>query len=984
MPYGTIKVDNIVFTNAGVDQTIGVSGLVQSVSGNLTVTGTISGNLVRGTTVSGATITGGALTVTSGVFAPGASGAPSISFAGDSNTGFWSPAGDTVAISTGGSERIRVDSAGDLGVGTTDPTSRLTVRADAASGPNTIIRVENRAASAGATTQNIKIEGIFDYNNGTSDASAGAIVFGKDGTYTTATTNNDSYLALETVLNNTSTERLRITSDGKVGIGLSSPNTSLEVNGIITALSGAFDAGGYKFTYAGSVDSRSWWLANDVAAYGDFSIRQSTTQTGSTYASRFHIAPDGKVGIGTSSPSANGLVTIAETTNARLYLTDSTLGNSYGAQLRGYGVGGAGGYAELGVVDADTYSKAITVTEQANAIVFSRGTTERARIDSSGRLLVGTSTSVNNLLDAAVQIAGTSADSYLSITRFSSVAGDPAGIILGRSKSATKGVNSAVSNGDYLGAITFSGANGTSYTQAANIGAEVDGAVSGGGAGDMPGRLIFSTTADGASSPTERLRIDSSGRVGIGTSTIGTNHVLELSGNQKYLAVITNAGAGGTANPSASNGLFLGWNRSNGEGESNIVYGIGAGSAPRLEIGSWNGTTYTETARFTSGGNFMVGTLDVRGGRAEFVSGTSNSNADYSGSAASFVGPGLIGTASTRATISVEDNSAMALNVGGSIGFGGRYLTSNSLYAQWAAIAGKKETGTSGEYGGYLGFYTRIHATNAIDERARITSSGNMGIGTTQIYNRFTVYGAQATEPVLAVTLGPLFSHNTTNNVDTTALQTVLSLGRAGKNGFSFANQVNFNIGRYSQSGSTSNTQLTLRLTQGNVNDPDTDLVSFLSNGYVRMAASTGGIQFNGDTAAENALDDYEEGTWTPTVIGTTTTGTATYSLQSGTYTKVGREVTVTCLMNYSGGTGAGSLRVSGLPFVSSNIANRIFLGTISLVNIPLTAGHQGYCSVDANQTTIGIDSFATAGGTAINIAYDGTGVIYATITYVV
>lgn len=61
MPYGTIKVDNVIFTNAGVDQTIAVSGIVSSISGNLTVTGTISGATVRGgTLVSGATVTGGA------------------------------------------------------------------------------------------------------------------------------------------------------------------------------------------------------------------------------------------------------------------------------------------------------------------------------------------------------------------------------------------------------------------------------------------------------------------------------------------------------------------------------------------------------------------------------------------------------------------------------------------------------------------------------------------------------------------------------------------------------------------------------------------------------------------------------------------------------------------------------------------------------------------------------------------------------------
>ena len=78
-------------------------------------------------------------------------------------------------------------------------------------------------------------------------------------------------------------------------------------------------------------------------------------------------------------------------------------------------------------------------------------------------------------------------------------------------------------------------------------------------------------------------------------------------------------------------------------------------------------------------------------------------------------------------------------------------------------------------------------------------------------------------------------------------------------------------------------------------------------NGAIR--ASTG-ILFGTDTAAENTLDDYEEGTWTPTLGGD-----ATYSFQSGVYTKIGRLVIANCiLMVNSIGTGATN-NVSGLPF---------------------------------------------------------------------
>jgi hypothetical protein len=140
--------------------------------------------------------------------------------------------------------------------------------------------------------------------------------------------------------------------------------------------------------------------------------------------------------------------------------------------------------------------------------------TERARIDSSGRLLVGTSSSLSNAVEGGVQIVGTAADAYLTLTRFGgATASAPAGIVLGRSRSGTKGTNTAVSDGDFLGVVEFTGADGgTNYRSAAQIAAYVDGAVSGGGAADMPGRLVFSVTADGSASPTERIRLENSGR----------------------------------------------------------------------------------------------------------------------------------------------------------------------------------------------------------------------------------------------------------------------------------------------------------------------------------------------------------------------------------------------------------------------------------------------------------------------------------------
>jgi len=107
-----------------------------------------------------------------------------------------------------------------------------------------------------------------------------------------------------------------------------------------------------------------------------------------------------------------------------------------------------------------------------------------------------------------------------------------------------------------------------------------------------------------------------------------------------------------------------------------------------------------------------------------------------------------------------------------------------------------------------------------------------------------------------------------------------------------------------------------------------TQKAQITANGYLRMASGTGGIQFNGDTSSANALDDYEEGTWTPGVTyGGGSTG-QTYSLRTGTYTKVGRLVTVCAVFNITNnGSSTGIAVLSGLPFSITNDGTGNFMG---------------------------------------------------------
>ena len=87
-----------------------------------------------------------------------------------------------------------------------------------------------------------------------------------------------------------------------------------------------------------------------------------------------------------------------------------------------------------------------------------------------------------------------------------------------------------------------------------------------------------------------------------------------------------------------------------------------------------------------------------------------------------------------------------------------------------------------------------------------------------------------------------------------------------------------------------------------------------------RVRIDSDGLKFGTDTAAANALDDYEEGTWTPTFVNF---GTGTYTHQLGIYTKIGNLVTVQCHLDVgSPGNASGAVQVSGLPFAALNSSN--------------------------------------------------------------
>jgi len=101
---------------------------------------------------------------------------------------------------------------------------------------------------------------------------------------------------------------------------------------------------------------------------------------------------------------------------------------------------------------------------------------------------------------------------------------NPVFATFGKSRGTTVGDYTAVVNNDGFAAIQFGGTDGTKFVEGARISAACDGTVANSA---MPGRLIFSTTSSGSSIPSERMRIDSDGQVGIGTtSSAGTKLII--------------------------------------------------------------------------------------------------------------------------------------------------------------------------------------------------------------------------------------------------------------------------------------------------------------------------------------------------------------------------------------------------------------------------------------------------------------------------
>jgi len=715
MAYGTIKIDTITFTDGGIDKSVAISGLVQNptFTGNVTVTGTISGNTVRGQTISGVTITGttaqftsgtftsltgvtvtgttanftnnnftnisgGTHTITSGVFASGTAANPSISFVSDPNSGLYSPGADQVAISTNGTGRLFVDASGTVSI---TPSNAL---------PLSIARSSDgelfRARRVGGT-----------YNPGliisASDTINNEIVF------------NTAYSlgsAPQYVWQSGSNERMRLDSSGRLGLGTSSAAAPLTVvapsaNTDVAIFNGSTGTSrGLKLSTGTNLNSDAVVIYDaQEATYGAHLFRTRGTNA-------LFIDQSQRVGIGTTSP------------NAPLEVVGSTNGD----QLR---INQSGQYYRIGREGSGGLLEFYGAQSGFNGYIFGGVNGERARIDSSGRLGLGTSSPNYQLhvtTDFAVGASGfnqqltfsnDTIQSLLLGTGYTPLKLNPLGGNVGiGTSSPTESVHTA-------GALRVTGTQTTAGTgiyldQTSGVG---NVSVYGPDVSTQGTFRVYTATSNGGTGSV-KLTVDSSGRVGIGTTSPAAP--LDVNG----------------AIYSRSTGVYT---------DTLTAYG---GSSISINAGSSNLNVVvngSERARIDSSGRLLVGTSSIRNaGNASQSSRSPLYFIEGAGANAYSLFTGILGRADangpnftfakTRSNTLGDNTIVQNGDVLGQFFFAGADGTDlNSIGASIQA----EVDGTPGvdDMPGRLVFSTTADGASSPTERMRIQANGRIGFGCT-------------------------------------------------------------------------------------------------------------------------------------------------------------------------------------------------------------------------------------------------------------